>query len=117
MTIRRWISIGMGAAAFGICASALAGTKCKQESKGLNARAKVTCEQALKAARTRVPNGSVKSAELVEENGKLVYSFDIKVAKKSGIEEVQVDALTGEVVSVEHEDAKAEAAERKKEAK
>ena len=41
----------------------------------------------------------------------MVWSFDIKVAGKSGIEEVQVDALTGDVVNVEHESPKDEARE------
>ena len=44
--------------------------------------------------------------------GKLIYSFDIKVAGKSGIEEVAVDAMTGKVLVVEHESPKQEAKEK-----
>jgi hypothetical protein len=48
-------------------------------------------------------------AELEKEHGRVVYSFDLKVPSKPGIEEVQVDASSGKVVSVEHEDEPAEA--------
>ena len=44
--------------------------------------------------------------------GKLIYSFDIKVAGKSGIEEVAVDAMTGKVLAVKHESPKQEAKEK-----
>lgn len=86
---------------------------CKEAAKGLAAKAKITCEDARKTALDKVPGAEVKSAEIEEEHGKLVYSFDLKTKGKDGIDEVQVDAATGEVASVEHEDAKAEAAEKK----
>ncbi len=35
--------------------------------------------------------------------GRLIYSYDIKVAGKPGIEEVHVDAMTGAVIATEHE--------------
>jgi uncharacterized membrane protein YkoI len=71
----------------------------------------------LSAARrlARVPNSEVKSAELEEEGGKLVYSFDLAVRGRTGVDEVQVDAVSGEIVSVHHENAKTEAAEKKAE--
>jgi len=47
------------------------------------------------------------------EHGRLLYSFDIRQSGHPGIEEVQVDARTGKVLGVEHEDAAAEARERK----
>ena len=79
----------------------------------LHKEAKITKEQATKTALARVPNGTVKEAELERENGKLVWSFDIATAGTKDITEVQVDAKTGEVVSVEKESAVAEAAEKK----
>jgi uncharacterized membrane protein YkoI len=82
----------------------------------LAARAKVSLEAARATALAKVPRGKLKSEELEEENGKLLYSFDIKVPGKSGIEEVEVDALTGAVIKVEHESAKAEKAEAAKDA-
>jgi len=84
-------------------------TKLKSEAKVSEADAIATAEKA-------VPDGKIESGEIEREGGKLIYSFDIKVPKKSGVEEVNVDAMTGEVVKKEHETAKAEKAEMKKEA-
>ena len=50
-----------------------------------------------------MPGSAVKALELEREHGLLIWSFDLTVAGKPGIEEVEVDALTGKVVSVEHE--------------
>lgn len=58
---------------------------------------------------------AVKEAELEAEHGCLVYSFDITVSGKSGVQEVQVDAGNGKVLSSKHESPKAEAAEKAKE--
>ena len=83
----------------------------------LRKEAKVAEADARKTALAQVPGGKVQSHELERENGKLIYSYDIKVAGKSGIEEVNIDAVTGAIVAHEHEDAKAEAKEKKAEAK
>lgn len=91
-------------------------TPIKEETPGLRAKAKVTPEAASKTALARV-SGKIESQELEEEHGKLVYSFDIRAPKKLGVEEVQVDALTGQVVSVKHENGRAEAREKKGEKK
>lgn len=72
---------------------------------------KITRAAAARTALARVPNGKVKTGELEREHGRLVYSFDITAAGKSGVEEVVVDAMDGSVVSVTHEDAAAEARE------
>ena len=89
---------------------------CKESKPGLKAQAKITCEHAHRTAMTKVNKAAqVKSSELEMENGKLVYSFDIKEPGKDGIEEVQIDAQTGEVVSVKHESARQEAEEAAKE--
>jgi uncharacterized membrane protein YkoI len=87
--------------------------KVKEESPGLLKQAKVTADSALKVALARVPNGKMKSGEIEREDGRLVYSFDLVVTGKKGIEEVQVDALTGRVVSVELETPEQEAEEAK----
>ena len=58
--------------------------------------------------------GKIEGEELERENGKTIYSFDIRNSKGT-ITEVQVDAFTGEIVSVEEEDAAAEAAEKRNE--
>jgi len=81
-------------------------------------KAKVTEAAAATAALARVPNGAIQTVELEEEDGKLIYSYDIKVAGKPGIEEVHVSAITGKVTSAVHEtpadEAKEAAADAKK---
>ena len=89
--------------------------KVKEEKPGLLAQAKITPDSATKVAQARLPNGKIKSAEIEMEEGHLLYSFDMVVAGQPGIEEVQVDAKTGKVLGVEHEDAEAEAKEKAKE--
>ncbi|TMA26495.1 MAG: hypothetical protein E6J78_13705 [Deltaproteobacteria bacterium] len=97
----------------GLAFSAAAADKCKEPPE-LKAKAQVTCGQARKAALARVKAaGRVQDAELEEDQGKLVYSFDIRRKGASGVEEVQVDAQSGAVTSVKHESAKDEAAEAK----
>ena len=100
---------------------AAATPKARQESKEAQAQerlqreAKITKEQAQETALKRAP-GTVESSELEREHGKLVYSFDIRNAKGT-IDEVQVSAITGKVVRVEHENKKQEAEEKRKESR
>jgi hypothetical protein len=85
----------------------------KEIPEALAKKAKVSEEAAAKVALARVPNGRIQTVELEEENGKLIYSYDIKIAARSGIEEVGVSATTGKIVAYEHEtpaDEKREAA-------
>ncbi|MGZ3439576.1 MAG: PepSY domain-containing protein [Caldimonas sp.] len=76
----------------------------------------ITMDAAKKTALTKVNGGVIKSSELEKEKGKLIYSFDI-VAPDKKIVEVNVDANTGAIVSVEHESAEKEEAEEKSEKK
>jgi len=78
--------------------------KITEEKPGLAAKAKVSGDSARKVALARIPNGQITKGELEEEDGKLIYSFDIKVAGKKGISEVHVDARSGAVIKTEHED-------------
>jgi len=87
--------------------------KVSEEKPGLLKKAKITAEAATATALAKAPGGKVEKAEIENEDGKLIYSFDIKVAGKAGITEVGVDAMTGAVTGVEHEDAAAEAKEAK----
>lgn len=89
----------------------------KNSGKSLKSEAKISMKEAREKALEKVPGGRIKSSELEREKGKLVYSFDIRPAKGTGIDEVQIDAVTGEVVSVEHETPASEAAERRAERK
>ena len=78
-------------------------------------QAKITKADAEKIALKKA-NGTVEEGELEMENGKLVYSFDIR-NKKGTITEVQIDAKSGKIVSVEEENKKAEAKEKREERK
>ena len=85
----------------------------KETQSQLRKEAKISATTARATALKEVPNGRVQKSELERENGKLVYSFNVKVPGKSGFEEINVDATTGAVASREHETAKMEAKEKK----
>src|SRR3954470_636478 len=110
--------LALGAAASASAQVAKATTKKEATSQAaLRKEAKIAEADARNTALAAVPGGKVQSHELEREKGRLIYSYDIKIAGKSGIEEVNVDAMTGEIVAHVHEDAKAEAKEKKAEAK
>jgi len=88
---------------------AWAGGQSKDSRAALSKEAKVTMQQAQKAALAKEA-GKIKSKEIEREKGKLIYSFDIKMA--DGIHEVNVDAMTGEVVEDQVESAADEAKEK-----
>lgn len=97
---------------------AAAQTSVHETRAALRAEAKVTMKAARKTALALVPGGRVKSSELERENGHLLYSFDIATRGKTGIDEVQIDALTGaQIGTVVHESKADEKAEAKQEAK
>ena len=90
----------------------------KAESQAaLQKEAKISEADARATALKEVPNGSVKSEELEREHGKLIYSYDITVPGKSGIDEVNINAIDGTVVAKQHETPKAEKKEAAQEAK
>jgi len=60
--------------------------------------------------------GTVMSEELEREQGKLVWSFDIRTSDKD-ITEILVNANDGSIVAVQHETVASEKAEQAKEAK
>lgn len=72
------------------------------------ADAEKTAVASLKVA----PGSAVPKGELEVEHGCLIYSFDVSLTGKSGVEEVAVDAGTGKVLSRKHESALKEAAEK-----
>jgi uncharacterized membrane protein YkoI len=74
----------------------------KGTHKDLSKEAKISEPAARQIALARVP-GTVQSEELELEHDRVVYSYDIKQPDKAGVEEVQVDAKTGKIVSVKHE--------------
>ena len=65
-------------------------------------RVKISAEQARKTALERIP-GTIVEEELEKENGRIVYSIEIRDKDKK-VFDVEVDAITGEIVNVEEED-------------
>jgi uncharacterized membrane protein YkoI len=102
-------TLGMVLASFGCRSKGGSGS----DAGALSQSARIDETTARSAALSKVPGGKVIKEELEQENGRLVYSFDIKKGAEPGIEEVVVDANDGSVVSVQHEDAAAEAKEMK----
>lgn len=88
------------------------GITVKEDKPGLLAKAKISADSAMKLAQARIPGAAIQSAEIESENGRLIFSFDLKTPGRSGIDEVNVDAMTGKVLPVEHEGPKSEARER-----
>ena len=100
---------------FGTAAWASPAQKEKQDDQAaLRKEAKISMQQAEKTALVTEP-GTIKSKELERENGKLIYSFDIRT--KSGIREVNVDAISGNVVEDWVETKAAEAKAKQQDAK
>ena len=89
----------------------------KETQADLQKEAKISEADARATALQQVPNGIVKSEELEREKGKLIYSYDISVPGKSGVEEVNINAIDGSFVGKVHESAKTEKKEAKQEAK
>ena len=111
-----FISAILAAASLVMAASASPARPGQEEANNeakLQKLTKISKERAQEVALRRAP-GTVESSELEREHGKLVYSFDIRNAKGT-IDEVQVSAITGKVVRVEHENKKQEADEKRKE--
>lgn len=77
----------------------------------LLAQAKVKEAAAAKIAQAKYPSARIQGVELENEDGRLIYSYELKIAGHSGIEEVNVNARTGAVVNTEHEGPGAEATE------
>ncbi|MEO8634579.1 MAG: PepSY domain-containing protein [Gemmatimonadales bacterium] len=90
----------------------------KEGRPGLKAKATLSADSAVAIAMRAAPSGSkIKEAELEEEKGVLIYSFDLSVPGKTGTQEVGVDARTGKIVENSYESDADEAAEAKAEAK
>ena len=108
-------ALTLGLLAGGLVTPVHAGNKDKQAK--LEAKAKISKADAEKIALAKVPNGTVKEAELEKEHGKLIWSFDIATPDSADITEVQVNAKTGKVEAVEKETPADQAKEKQAEAK
>lgn len=87
-----------GAIAFGQLSQGM-----KEEREGLLARATYSAEAARQQALAAVPGGVIVESEIEEEDGRLVYCFEISVAGQKGVTEVEIDAVSGELISTEQE--------------
>ncbi len=104
------LTFGLLAASLTACCCTKSKEKAGTEAK-LEAQAKITKAEAQKIALAKVPGGTIKEGEIEKEKGKLIWSFDITTPGTKDITEVQVDAMTGQVVDV----AKETVAEQEKE--
>ncbi|HEX8941755.1 MAG TPA: PepSY domain-containing protein [Gemmatimonadaceae bacterium] len=80
-------------------------------------QAKITEAAAAATAKKRVPKGTIDGVELEREKGKLMFSYDMKTPGKSGIDEVNVDAITGKIIGFSHESPSTEKKEAAAETK
>ena len=85
---------------------------CTTERHEHDKEAKISKEDATRTALAQVPNGMVKEAELEKEHGKLIWSFDIATPGTKDITEVNVDAISGQVVSTDKETPDTESKEK-----
>jgi uncharacterized membrane protein YkoI len=86
----------------GLAAGLLAGCASEKEGADNSSQAKISKADAEKIAMAKVPNGTIKEAELEKENGHLQWSFDMAAPGQAEdtVTEVNVDAITGDVISV-----------------
>lgn len=76
----------------------------REVPRNLLAQARVSEDSALKIAMARMPGAKAQALELENENGHLIWSWEMKLEGKTGIEEVNVNALDGSILGVEHEE-------------
>ncbi len=116
-------SIAMVVVTLGLCAGAAQAqeakhvrrTHPKETQEQMQKEAKITEDQAKDVAMKRYPKATINSTELEREHGRLIYSMELAVPGRSGVQEVNVSAITGKLVNIEHESAKTEKAEERKE--
>lgn len=96
---------------FAFALGVLSAAQAQPTEAQLMKEAKVAKSQAEKTALTKVRDGIIKSAELEKEHGLLIWSFDIAKPGTKNITEVQVDAKTGKIASVQTETPKDQAKE------
>ena len=100
---------------FAFCSSAAVASQASQAD--LKAQAKIPEAAARSTALAKVHKGTISSAELEEEHGRLIWSFDIARPGTRNITEIQVDAKTGKIVSTQVETPAKEVKEAAAEAK
>lgn len=94
--------------ALGFAVAASAGQPSEAE---LMKQAKITKAEAEHIALAKVLHGSIKSAEIENEKGHLVWSFDIAQRGTRDITEILVDAKSGAIVATQTESPRDQAKE------
>jgi len=64
-----------------------------------DARAAITRDQAETAALELVPGGTLLSGSLERSRGRWTWWFDVSIPRSKNVQAIQIDALTGAVVS------------------
>jgi uncharacterized membrane protein YkoI len=110
MKIKMIICSALTAALLAGCCTEKGEAKHKEAKQAkLMAEAKISKDAAQQTALAKIPNGTIKEAEIEKEKGKLQWSFDVATPDTKDITEVNVDAMTGDVISMEKEAAESEA--------
>jgi uncharacterized membrane protein YkoI len=117
MKIKYIIGIVMTAGVLAGCMTERSEANKEAKQAKLMAEARVSKADAQATAMAQVSNGTIREGELEKEKGKLIWSFDIATPGTTDITEVNVDAMTGTIVSTEKEKAEDEAKEAKGEKK
>ncbi len=85
----------------------------ERDDASLVKQAKINKVAAEKIALGKVPDGTVKAAEIEKESGKLIWSLDLTRPGSKDVTEVAVDALSGKIINVKIETPKDQAKEAK----
>jgi hypothetical protein len=99
----RTVTIAAALALFTLAAHAQQPTYKRDVPDSLAQQAKVSEDSARAIAQKALPKGVLKALEIEREKGKLIWSMEFTMPGKKGIEEVNVDAISGKLLSVEHE--------------
>jgi hypothetical protein len=76
----------------------------EEDSPGLLARATVSDAAARAVALERFPGAQIVDAEIDEDDGRLMYKYELRVGSERRSVDVNIDADTGSIVKVEDDD-------------
>ncbi|HEV2319916.1 MAG TPA: PepSY domain-containing protein [Verrucomicrobiae bacterium] len=99
-TVTPALCLGLAAVLLAGCASEEEKGEKSNNQAQLQAQAKISKDQAGAIAMAKVPNGTIKESELERENGHLQWSFDMATPGEKDITEVNIDAITGNVLNI-----------------
>lgn len=103
MTLGRFISTAAAVGALSMVVGPAIAQADTKEKIQMSQNATVTIDQAIKSASDRVP-GKVIEAELEKKHDKAVWEVEIVTADNK-IQEIHVDPMSGDVITVEEKGA------------